>query len=506
MTAERTGKKQPVLRMTGITKRFPGVIALNDVSLECYAGEVHAIVGENGAGKSTLMKILVGAHQPDAGTIYLQGNETDFQHPRFAQMNGLSIIYQEFTLLPERTVAQNIFLGREPLRFGFVDNQTMIQRTKELLNRLKAGSYIHPNQPVKQLSIAEQQIVEIAKALSFEARILVMDEPTAALTTSEIDILFDIMTELLQQGMAIIYISHRFNEIFRVANRVTVLKDGEKVATRKIEDVTSNELVRLMVGREFDEYYPAHASPEDIGEVLLEVQGGANDFLSDIHLRLRRGEIISVAGLQGSGRTELARALFGLDPFTSGILKIRGTPVEIRSARQAIQHKMGFVTEDRKQEGLNLQQSVEDNVLLPWRALKGIFKLLGRHNQKDAGRIIKRFDVKTAGLSQEVQFLSGGNQQKVVLSKWLAIDADILLFDEPTRGIDVSAKTNIHDIIRQLAKSGKAILMISSELPEVIGMGDRILVMREGTTAGELPADTSEAEIMLLATGEDNQP
>jgi ribose transport system ATP-binding protein len=491
----------PVLQMRGITKRFPGVVALYDVSMDVYPGQVHALVGENGAGKSTLMKVLVGAYQPDEGEIQLNGQPVRFHHPREAQLNGLSIIYQEFNLLPDRTVAQNIFLGREPARHGLIDNRTMTQETIRLLAELDADSYIRPDAFVKTLSVAEQQIVEIAKALSFESRVVVMDEPTAALTTTETQILFRIVRALQARGIAIIYISHRFDEIFELADVITVLKDGALVATVDKAEVDSTALVKLMVGREFDQYYPAYAQPEDIGSAVLDIRNGGNDFLEDITLSLRRGEIVGIAGLQGAGRTELASAIFGVTPFTRGQVTLNGQAVAIRAPLQAIRHGFGFLTEDRKGEGLSLLQSVGDNVLLASRGLHSIFARLGR-SKSQVGELMTRVDVRAAGQDQEVQYLSGGNQQKVVLAKWLATDATLLIFDEPTRGIDVKAKSTIHDLIRQLARSGKAILMISSELPEVIGMSDRIIVMRDGRIAGELQRGASETDIMLLATGE----
>ncbi len=491
----------PVLQMRGITKRFPGVTVLHDVSLDVYPGQVHALVGENGAGKSTLMKVLVGAYQPDEGEIRLKGQVTRFHHPREAQHNGLAIIYQEFNLLPDRTVAQNIFLGREPSRWGLVDNATMNRETVRLLAELDADSYIRADALVKYLSVAEQQIVEIAKALSFDSTVVVMDEPTAALTTTETQLLFRIVRALQARGIGVIYISHRFDEIFELSDVITVLKDGAWVATVEKDAVDATGLVKLMVGREFDQYYPDYAAPGDVGEVVLSVRGGANAFLQGINLELRRGEIVGVAGLQGAGRTELARALFGVDPFTAGEMTLKGAPVRLNAPLQAIRHGMGFLTEDRKDEGLSLKQSVGDNILLSARALHSVVARLSRR-QALASELVERVDVRSTGLDQEVQYLSGGNQQKVVLAKWLATDAELLIFDEPTRGIDVKAKSTIHDLIRQLARSGKAILMISSELPEVIGMSDRILVMRDGQIAGELPRGATETEIMLLATGE----
>jgi ABC-type sugar transport system ATPase subunit len=493
----------PLLHMRGITKSFFGVPVLDAVDLDVMAGEVHAVVGENGAGKSTLMKILAGAYQPDAGSILLDGEEVRFGHPRQAQERGVSIIYQEFNLLPERTVAQNIFLGREPARGPFVDNRTMEEATAKLLAELGVEGAISPGSPVRELSVAQQQTVEIAKALSFEARILVMDEPTAALSPHEVDALFERVRLLQQRGLAVLYISHRLKEVFELSRRITVLKDGRRVDTVASDAVRPGDLVRMMVGRELDHYFPPRATAGEIGDVRLQVRSGAVGKLHDVDLEVRAGEIVGLAGLAGAGRTEVARALFGVEPFTAGVVELNGKPVRIRSPRQAIRAGIGFLTEDRKLEGLVLPQSVRDNALLVLRSL-GQARMSERP-VKEAPSVLdlaRRVELRAASLEQEVRYLSGGNQQKVVLAKWLATRAQILIFDEPTRGIDVGAKAGIHELMRELARAGAAILMISSELPEVIGMSDRILVMRDGTIAGELPAGASEAQIMLLATGE----
>src|SRR5215216_966170 len=480
----------PLLQMRGITKSFFGVPVLDAVDLDVAAGEVHAVVGENGAGKSTLMKIL-------------DGEEVRFGHPRQAQERGVSIIYQEFNLLPERTVAQNIFLGREPARGPLVDNRAMEEATARLLAELGVQGSISPGSPVRELSVAQQQTVEIAKALSFEARILVMDEPTAALSPHEVDALFERVRLLQQRGLAVLYISHRLKEVFELSRRITVLKDGRKVDTVASESVRPGELVRMMVGRELDHYFPPRAAADAIGLVRLQVGSGAVGKLHNVDLEVRAGEIVGLAGLAGAGRTEVARALFGVEPFTAGIVELNGKPVRIRSPRQAIRAGIGFLTEDRKLEGLVLPQSVRDNALLALRSLGQ-----ARMNERPVKEVpsvldlARRVELRAASLEQEVRYLSGGNQQKVVLAKWLATRAQILIFDEPTRGIDVGAKAGIHELMRDLARAGAAILMISSELPEVIGMSDRILVMRDGTIAGELPAGASEAQIMPLATGE----
>jgi ribose transport system ATP-binding protein len=490
-----------VLQMSGISKSFFGVPVLSDVDLDCRRGEVHAVLGENGAGKSTLMKILSGAYQPDAGTIILDGEQVTFGHPRDAQIRGVSIIYQEFNLLRERTVAQNIFLGREP-RHGFiVDTRAMIKETDRLLNSIESERSIRPGDLVSDLSVAQQQTVEIAKALSFDAKIVVMDEPTAALSPAEVTALFGRVRRLQERGIAVIYISHRLKEIFEIASRVTVLKDGQKVGTVDIGTVTTRDLVRMMVGRELAHYFPPHATPGEIGSTRLLVEGGeVAGVLSGVNLELRAGEIVGIAGLAGSGRTELAEALFGVRPFTSGRFEVNGAAVHIRSPQQAIKHRMGFVVEDRKAEGLVLLLSIRDNALLALRSLGSWRSRPGRGS--GVAELARQVDLRAASLDQEVRYLSGGNQQKVVLAKWLATKSQILLFDEPTRGIDVGAKAGIHEHMRELARGGAAILMTSSELPEVIGMSDRIIVMRNRSIAGQLPAGASEADIMLMATGE----
>src|ERR671916_1360330 len=359
----------PLLQMRGITKSFFGVPVLDAVDLDVMPGEVHAVVGENGAGKSTLMKILVGAHQPDAGSILLDGEEVRFSHPRQAQERGVSIIYQEFNLLPERTVAQNIFLGREPARGPLVDNRAMEEATFALLAELGVERSIAPGSVVRDLSVAQQQTVEIAKALSFEAKILIMDEPTAALSPHEVDALFERVRLLQERGLAVLYISHRMKEIFELSRRITVLKDGRRVDTVASESVRPGELVRMMVGRELDHYFPPRAATAEIGPVRLQVRGGAVGKLHDINLEVQAGEIVGLAGLAGAGRTEVARALFGVEPFTTGVVELDGETIRIRSPRQAIRAGIGFLTEDRKLEGLVLPQSVRDNSLLALRSL-----------------------------------------------------------------------------------------------------------------------------------------
>ncbi|MFG2840912.1 sugar ABC transporter ATP-binding protein [Streptomyces zaomyceticus] len=477
-----------MLTMAGIGKSFPGARVLTDVDLDVERGEVHALIGENGAGKSTLMKILAGVHTPDEGTIALDGRTVSFKHPTDAQSAGVSIIYQELTLLPERTVAENVFLGREPKRLGLVDRAVMETATAALLAELGEASF-GPRDLVRRLSVAQQQVVEIVKALSVDARIVVMDEPTAALAESEVELLYRLVRRLSERGVAVLYISHRLREIFELADRVTVLKDGAKVATLPIQELTTAGLVRLMVGRELTEYYPARATCP-AGDVLLSVRGGGNATLDGIDLDLRAGEIVGLAGLQGAGRTELAKALFGAEPFTRGEM----TPKRPGSVRDGIAAGIGLVTEDRKTEGLALHQSVRDNALLVARAR-------GRRTGTTVLDLLKRVRLAPPSPEKEVRYLSGGNQQKVVLAKWLTVAPNVLLFDEPTRGVDVGAKAAIHELVRELAEDGMAVLMISSELPELIGMSDRIVVLRDGRIAGHLPADSSEEAVMHLAAG-----
>ncbi|MEV4569806.1 sugar ABC transporter ATP-binding protein [Nonomuraea sp. NPDC049419] len=475
-----------MLRLRGIGKSFLGVRVLSGVDLETKAGEVHAVVGENGAGKSTLMKIICGVHAPDEGVIEVDGRPVSFAHPLEAQRAGIAIIHQEFNLLPERTVAENVFLGREPVKRGLVDRAAMERATGALLDEL-GETQIGPRATVKRLPVAQQQIVEIVKALSVHARLLVMDEPSAALAEHEVALLYRLIRRLRERGVAVMYISHRLREVLDLADRVTVLKDGARVTTVPAGEVTRDELIRLMVGRDLGTYYPPRSA--GAGEVRLSLRGAGNHKLRDIDLELRAGEIVGVAGLQGSGRTELAKAIFGAEPFTTGEM----TPARPRSVRAAMAHGIGLVTEDRKAEGLALRQSVRDNVLLAARAT-------GAGNPTLMSGRLDRVGLPPA--HREVRYLSGGNQQKVVLVKWLTMAPRVLLFDEPTRGVDVGAKAAIHDLMRDLAGDGTAIMMISSELPELIGMSDRIVVLRDGRVAGTLPAGSSEEAVMRLAAGE----
>ncbi|RZS43073.1 ribose transport system ATP-binding protein [Herbihabitans rhizosphaerae] len=481
--------------LEGITKSFLGVPVLRGVDLELRAGEVHALVGGNGAGKSTLLKVLAGVHRPDSGRIVVGDKEKTFAAPRDAQAAGIAIIHQEFNLLENRTVAENVFLGREPVRRGQVDRRAMRAETAKLLDWLGEDG-IDPAVEVARLSVARKQVVEIVKALSTEATVLAMDEPTAALADHEVELLYDLVRRLRERGIAILYVSHRMREVFDLSQRITVLKDGAFVVCSATEDLTSDQLVRHMVGRPLDALYPER--PAEVGEVRLSLRGAGNARVRDLSFDIRAGEIVGLAGLQGSGRSAIARAIWGVEPFTTGVMELDGAPVRVTRPRAAVRKGIGYVTEDRKGEGLALRQSVRDNALLVRRAaLRGAVS----RRSGDLAALLKSVAVVSRGQHQEVRYLSGGNQQKVVLGKWLAVRPRVLIVDEPTRGIDVGAKQAVYRLLRDLAADGVAILMISSELPELIGMSDRILVMHDGAIAGELPAGASEEAVMGLATG-----
>jgi ribose transport system ATP-binding protein len=488
------------LEMRGISKSFPGVRALDSVNFDCSAGEVHAICGENGAGKSTLFKILGGVYSPDSGTIRVGGREVTFRHPVEARRAGVSIIHQELSLLPYRTVAQNMFLGREPLRRVVLDRAAFRTSAKGLLDRL--SSTVDPDTLAGDLSVAEQQIVEIAKSLALDARILVMDEPTAALDEVDVGRLLSLVRKLRSEGVAIVYISHRMVEIAGVADRITVMKDGRNVETERAAALPIERIVRLMVGRDIAEFYPPHADQAP-GELLLAVAGGGNAKVANIDLELRAGEIVGVAGLEGSGKTDLARAIFGDSPFERGAMIIGGEAFTPRTPREAIAKGIGFLPEDRKREGLALRQSVRDNVLLTLRAFALALSPAKRGEMAKAAadERLRGLDVRAADFGGEIVQLSGGNQQKVVVGRWLARNPKILVFCEPTRGVDVAAKAAIYRIIRDLALRGRGILLVSSDLPELIGVSDRIVVMRGGRIVGECPGGVAEGEVMSLAVG-----
>jgi len=487
----------PLLRVRGLSKSFVGFRVLHDVDLELRPGGVLGIVGENGAGKSTLMKILAGVHQPDEGTIELDGREVTFSHPVQAQQAGLSTVFQEFNLLPERTIAENIYLGREPRRRGLVDTAQMNRDTEALLADLGATG-LRPTRRVRSLSVAEQQVVEIAKAVSYDSRIIQMDEPTAALAEHEVALLYTIIRTLTARGVGILYVSHRLKEIFDLCDTITILKDGAQVATRPAEELDEAELVRLMVGRSISSFFPDPWAGTEVGDTVLELKDAGNGHVDGIDLTLRRGEIVGVAGLQGSGRTELLEAVFGVRPFTRGEMLLDGATTRPTSPRAAIRSGIAMITEDRKVTGLALNQTILDNTL---GVVRSVFPGRTGAARRQVPGLLSSLEVSARAMDQEVQFLSGGNQQKVVLGRWLATEPRVVLMDEPTRGIDVGAKHSIYELMRSLAAQGVAVLMVSSELPELIGMADRIVVLRDGRVAGELPGGADEEHVMQLAVG-----
>jgi len=495
----------PVIRMEHIHKSFGGVHALNDVQISVYAGEVHALLGENGAGKSTLIKTMTGVYQPDSGEIYLYGEPVRFSGPREAQQQGIGAIYQEPSLFPDLDIAENIVAGRQPTRAGRVDWRAMYREAEELLGQL--GVDLNPHTKARNLSVAQQQTVEIARALSLNAKLLIMDEPTSSLTLTEVEELFRIIRQLRASGTAIIFISHRLEELFQVADRVTILRDGQYVDTREMSGVKTEELIEMMVGRQVDELFPKQVAPR--GELRLQVQNlSAPGKFEDVSFELRAGEILGLAGLIGAGRTDVARALFGILPVKSGSIFVDGRPVTIGSPQQAMDLGMGFVPEDRQHHGLVLPMSIATNITLP--ILPHFVKfgwLQDRQAKQAAAAAARRLEVKCSSIDQKAKELSGGNQQKVVLAKWLETNPRILILDEPTRGIDVGTKAAVHQLMSDLANEGVAILMISSELPEILGMSDRILVMREGRITGEfLRGEATQEKIMAAAVAAKRTP
>jgi ribose transport system ATP-binding protein len=488
----------PLLEMRGITKRFPGVTALDGVDFELERGEVHVILGENGAGKSTLIKMLSGAYQPDEGEILFEGEPVRIHSAAVAQGLVISTIYQEFNLVPQLTVAENVFLGRQPRRLGIVDRRRMREQARRLLERIRVR--VDPDAPVSALGVAQRQMVEIAKALSLEARVLIMDEPTASLSGQEVQRLFEIVRGLKQEEVGVIFISHHLEEVTEIGDRVTVLRDGKLVG--QVPATTDHsELVRMMVGRSIEDQFPRRR-PE-IGDVLLEVRDLSREgVLEELSLRVRAGEVVGIAGIVGAGRTELARAIFGVDPVDSGEVWVEGRRMERFDPREAKHRGIGFATEDRQGQGIVPPLSVAENLALASLERYTRAGLLNRREERSqAEKMIEDLNIRTPGPDQEVRYLSGGNQQKVVIGKWLLADSRVLIMDEPTRGIDVGAKVEIYELMNELTEQGAGILMISSDLPEVLGMSDRILVMAGGRITGELSGEEATQErVMTLAT------
>jgi len=495
-----------LLEMKSIQKSFPGVQALRDVSLDVRAGEVHALLGENGAGKSTLIKILGGIYALDEGSIFIEGKQVSINNVHDSQLQGISVIHQELVLVPKMTVAENIFLGREPMKHGVVDKAALNKNASSLLNNFDLD--IDPDILVEALTIAQQQMVEITKALSFNSRILVMDEPTSSLSDKEVDFLFEIIAKLKKQGVGIIYISHRMSELNTISDRVTVLRDGEYIGTVNTRETDHDTLISMMVGRQLTNYYTRTFS--ELKEKILEVKNLSDGhFIKNVSFDLYKGEILGFAGLVGAGRSEVMKCLFGLDPFIEGEIILRGKKVQIKNPNDAMKLGFALVPESRKKEALFLVQSVKFNTSI--KVLKEFIKGIFVNDSKEeaiTADYIEQMSIKTPSSLQQVGNLSGGNQQKVVIGRWLATKPQILILDEPTRGVDVGAKAEIYAIMNDLAQQGISIIMISSELPEVINMSDRVVVMANGTLAGCLNRDSLNQEaIMHMATLHDiNSP
>lgn len=489
------------IEMKNIHKAFGANRVLTGVDFDLRTGEVHALMGENGAGKSTLMNILTGLHRLDEGTIVIDGQETYFGNPKEAEEKGVAFIHQELNIWPEMTVLENLFIGKEMTsRFGFLNTKQMKALAKAQFDQLSVS--VPLTQEAGECSVGQQQMIEIAKALMTDAKVIIMDEPTAALTEREITKLFEVITSLKQQGVSIVYISHRMEEIFAICDRITVMRDGKTVDTKAIVDTRFDEVVRKMVGRELTERYPArNPSP---GEVVLEVKNlSAKGRFENVSFSVHAGEIVGVSGLMGAGRTEIMRAIFGLDPLDSGEIWMRGKKVTIRKPTDAVKHGIGFITEDRKDEGLVLDFSVRENM-----ALTNLFSfshngfISGNKEREFVNTLVQRLQIKTHTTETAARNLSGGNQQKVVIAKWIGIGPSLLILDEPTRGVDIGAKREIYQLMNELTERGVAIIMVSSELPEVLGMSDRILVVHEGKITGEVDGSAATQEhIMTLATG-----
>lgn len=497
-----------ILTMKGIDKSFPGVHALDHVDLEIRRGEVLALMGENGAGKSTLMKVLTGIYRKDSGTITYKGKEVEFHNTRDAQDNGVVIVHQELNMVGDLTVAQNIFIGREPKKGFSIDDQKMIKDSKALFDRLKID--IDPREKMSNLTVGKQQMCEIAKAISHNAEIIIFDEPSAALTEKEIEDLFVIIRDLRSQNLGIVYISHRMNEIKVITDRVTVMRDGQYVGTLITKDSTKDDIINMMVGRVIYEEPKTHSMVKPDAPVVLKVENlNAGKMVQDVSFELHKGEILGFSGLMGAGRTETARAIFGADPKTSGKISIMGKDgalheVVINSPQDAVKAGIGYLSEDRKRYGVVVQKSITENTTLASleKYMKGIF-IDKAKERRDTEEQVKNLATKTPSVDQLVVNLSGGNQQKVVIQKWLTRDSDILIFDEPTRGIDVGAKNEIYKLMNRLAQEGKSIIMISSEMTEILRMSDRIVVMCEGHKTGEIRIEEATQELIMTKATRD---
>ncbi|MCL4161383.1 UNVERIFIED_CONTAM: hypothetical protein GTU68_013801, partial [Idotea baltica] len=487
------------LQLQNVTKTYPGVVALDDVSLDIIEGEVHALVGENGAGKSTLIKTCTGAITPDKGTVVIQGKEFSALTPKLSVQQGVGVIYQEFNLVDELSVAENIFLGRAIRNGLIIDRKAMEQEAAKIFKQFDIN--IDPKRLVGELTVGYQQLVEIAKAISQNAKMLIMDEPSAPLTQTEVEALYAMVEKLKASGVTIVYISHRMDEIFRLSDRVTVLRDGQKIETLKTADTDLDQLVTLMVGRELKETYPARSHTVS-SEVLLKAENITGEIVDGVSLEIRKGEVLGLAGLIGSGRTEFAEILFGFKPKTNGRITLKGKEIDPKLPKEAIKEGLALVPEDRKRLGALLDLTIKDNITISvLERLSKFFTVNTKEEQNIAGYYREAIRIKTPNLEQKIKNLSGGNQQKVIIARWLATHPDLVIFDEPTRGIDVGAKSEIYTLVNELVASGKSVLMISSEMEEVMGMSDRIVVLHEGKVTGELERkDFSQEKIMSFAS------
>lgn len=490
-----------ILEMKGIDKRFSGVHALKGANLELKEGEVHALMGENGAGKSTLMKVLCGIHKRNAGEVILFGKPVDFSNIKESQDSGIAIIHQELNMMNHLTVAQNIYIGREPMKCGYIDDKKMQNDAKKLFDRI--GIEIDPSAKVGSLTVGKQQMVEIAKAVSHDSKILILDEPTAALTQIEVDELFKIMNDLRDKGIGMIYISHRMDEINRISDRITVMRDGEYVGTCVTSQTTKDEIVKMMVGRVIYGDKKEKSNVKDDAPVVLEVSNlNRGNEIKNVSFKLRKGEILGISGLMGSGRTEVARAIYGADAVTSGEIFINGEKVDIKTPEQAVNNGICYLSEDRKRYGLLLDKSIAENSVLSNLSDYISFGFINdKKIEKEAIDANEKLKTKTPSIRQLLKNLSGGNQQKVIIARWLIRDCDIFIFDEPTRGIDIGAKSEMYTLIEELVQKGKSVIMISSELSEIQRLSDRVLVMCEGRITGELDiSEATQEKIMAYAT------